>query len=123
MAYYRQKLDSETGYPMIPDDISILNAIVYYVIWKYMARMWYLGREGYADKMKEAEQQWQWYCKQAGDKQMMLYGIDQHQNFTDGRFQLIPRKNKYYEFFGKLGREEYTGFKDPNRRNFRLRGI
>jgi hypothetical protein len=123
LAYYRQKIDSETGYPMIPDEVSVISAITYYITWKYMARMWYMGREGYADKMQVAEQQWQWYCKQAGNKQMMLYGVDQHQNFTDGRFQLIPRKNKYYGFFGKLGRAEDTGFKDPNKRNFRLRGI
>lgn len=123
LAYYRQKVDPETGYPMIPDEVSVITAITYYITWKYMARLWYMGREGYSDKMQEAEQQWQWYCRQAGDKQKMLFGVDQHQNFTDARFQLIPRRNKYYGFFGKLGREEYTNFKEPNKRNFRLRGI
>lgn len=106
LAYYRQKVDPETGYPMIPDEVSIITAITYYIIWKYTARMWYLGKEGYGDKMKVAEQQWQWYCKQSGNKQMMLHGIDQHQNFTENRFSLIPNKNKYYNFFGKLGRNE-----------------
>lgn len=123
LSYYRQKIDPESGYPMIPDEVSVITAITYYITWKYMARMWYMGREGYSDKMQHAEQQWQWYCKQAGDKQMMLHGIDEHQNFTENRFQLIPRRNKYYGFFGKLGRQENTSFKDPNRRNFRLRGI
>jgi len=123
LAYYRQKVDTETGYPMIPDEVSVISAITYYITWKYMARMWYMGREGYSDKMQVAEQQWQWYCKQAGNKQMMLFGIDQHENFKDNRFQLIPRRNKYYGFFGKLGRAEDTGFKDPNKRNFTLRGI
>jgi hypothetical protein len=123
LAYYRQKIDTETGYPMIPDEVSVISAITYYITWKYMARMWYMGREGYSDKMQVAEQQWQWYCKQAGNKQMMIYGVDQHENFKDNRFQLLPRHNKYYGFFGKLGRAEDTGFKDPNKRNFRLRGI
>jgi len=123
LSYYRQKIDIETGYPMIPDEISIISAITHYIAWKYMSRLWYMGREGYTDKMQVAEQQWQWYCKQAGNKQMMLYGVDEHQNFTDSRFQLIPKRNRYYGFFGKLGRPENTNFKDPNRRNFKLRGI
>lgn len=123
IAYYRQKLDEDTGYPMIPDDVSVITAITYYITWKYMARLWYMGREGYTDKMQESERQWIWYCKQAGNKAMMLFGVDEFQNFTETRHQLLPTKNRYYGFFGKLGREGNTGFKDPNHRNFRLRGI
>lgn len=123
IAYYRQKLDEETGYPMIPDDVSVINAITYYITWKYMSRLWYMGREGYTDKMQESERQWIWYCRQAGNKALMLHGVDEFQNFTESRNQLLPTKNRYYGFFGKLGREGYTGFKDPNHRNFRLRGI
>lgn len=123
LAYYRQKVDPETGYPMVPDEVSVINAIFWFVAWKYNARMWMMGRDGYADKMKESEMQWHWYCKQAGNKQMMLYGIDEHENFKDSRFQLIPKNNRYYGYFGKLGKPENTNFKDPNRRNFRLRGI
>ncbi len=106
VSYYRQKVDPETGYPMIPDEISVITAITMYVTMKYMARLWYMGREGYADKYQKAEQDWQWYCKQAGNKQMMLYGVDQHQNFTESKFQLIPKLNRYYGYFGKLGRQE-----------------
>ena len=119
LAYHRQKIDPETGYPMIPDEISIITAVTMYITMKYMSRLWYMGREGYADKMQKAEQDWQWYCKQAGTKQMMLHGIDQHQNFTEERFTLIPRRDKYYNFFGKLGRAEYTGFKDSKKINLR----
>lgn len=123
IAYNRQKLDPETGYPMIPDDVSVITAITYYITWKYMARLWYMGREGYADKMQVAEDRWHWYCKQAGNKALQLFGVDEHQNFLEERNQMIPRLNRYYGFFGKLGRKEYTGFRDPNRRNFLLRGI
>lgn len=122
IAYRRQKVDPETGYPMVPDEVSVISAITYYITWKFMARMWYMGREGYSDKMQVAEQQWHWYCGQAGTKQMMLYGEDQHQNFTETRNHLIPRRNNYYGYFGKLGRAENTGFKDT-RRDFSLRGI
>lgn len=123
ISYYRQKIDEETGYPMIPDEYSIITAITMYVTMKHMARLWYMGREGYADKYQKAEQDWQWYCKQAGNKALMPHGVDQFQNLTESRNQLLPSRNRYYGFFGKLGREGNTGFKDPNHRNFRLRGI
>lgn len=123
IAYHRQKIDEETGYPMVPDDISIISAITYYITWKYMARLWYMGREGYGDKMQESERQWIWYCRQAGNKTMMLYGVDEFQNFTDSRSQMLPTKNRYYGFFGKLGRSQDGSWKDTNGGNFRLRGI
>lgn len=123
LAYYRQKIDEDTGYPMIPDDYSIITAITMYITMKYMSRMWYSGREGYADKYQKAEQDWQWYCKQAGNKQLMPHGVDQFQNLTESRNQLLPTRNRYYGFFGKLGRETNSHWKDSNHRNFRLRGI
>lgn len=104
VAYTRQKLDEETGYPLIPDDFSIISAITHYITWKYMARLWYLGREGYGDKMQEAERQWIWYCKQSGNKQVMPYGLDEYQDMLEGSFSLMPNHSKYYGFFGKLGR-------------------
>jgi hypothetical protein len=123
IAYTRQVVDQETGYPMIPDDYSVITAITMYITMKYMGRMWYMGREGYSDKYQKAEADWQWYCRQAANSLTKLFGEDEHQNFLEGRFQLIPNHKKYFGHFGKLGREQYTGFKDPNKRNFRLRGI
>ena len=93
---------------MIPDDVSIINAIFWYIAWKYNTRMWMIGREGYADKMQESERQWIWYCKQSGNKHILPYGIDQFQNLTESRSQLLPTKNRYYGFFGKLGRQGNT---------------
>lgn len=123
IAYHRQVVDPETGYPMIPDDYSVITAITMYITMKYMGRMWYLGREGYGDKFQKAEQDWQWYCKQAGNTLLAPYGEDEFQKILDGRKQMIPRHNRYYGYFGKLGRAENTQWKDPNRRNFKLRGI
>lgn len=122
LSYYRQKVDEKTGYPMIPDEISIITAITYYITWKYMQKLWYMGREGYGDKMQFAQAEWHWYCKQAGNKLMIPNGIDEHQNIMEATFQLIPRRDMYYGFFGKLGRPEYTDFKNPAQRSFNLRG-
>lgn len=118
ISYYRQKLDPDTGYPMIPDDYSTITAITMYITMKYMGRMWYLGREGYGDKYQKAEVDWQWYCRQAGNQAMKIYGVDQHENFKDMNQRLIPQRNRYYGFFGKMSRPENTvPIKDPNRRN------
>lgn len=117
LAYNRQVVDLETGYPMIPDDISVITAITYYITWKYMARLWYMGREGYTDKMQHAEGQWQWYCKQASNKMFLPYGVDEHQNLLDERYKLLPNHNKYYGFFGKLGKPEDTSYKQTNSSN------
>lgn len=45
ISYYRQKVDEETGYPLIPDDYSIITAITMYITMKYMGRLWYMGRK------------------------------------------------------------------------------
>ena len=123
ISYNRPVVDSETGYPMVPDDISFTTAIMWYIAWKYNGRLWMMGREGYGDKMQYAQQQWGWYCKQASNKAFTLHGIDEHQNLLEERLNMMPRQNLYYNFFGKLGRPESKAWKDPNRRNFRLRGI
>lgn len=101
VAYYKQKIDDSTGYPLIPDDYSIITAITKYITMKYMSRLWYLGREGYGDKVKKAEEDWQWYCRQAGNKIMAPYGIDEYQNILEATSHLLPNKRKYYGFFGR----------------------
>jgi len=114
IAYYRQRLDTETGYPLIPDDVSFTTAITMYITMKYMSRMWYMGREGYGDKMQKSEADWQWYCKQASNKAFTLHGVDQYQNLLEERNHLIPRLNRYYGFFGKMGKPENKSFINSN---------
>lgn len=104
ISYYKQKIDKETGYPMIPDDVSVVNAITYYITWKFMQRMYFSGREGYAEKMQYAEKQWGWYCKQSVNKSMMPHGVDEHQNLLEERYKMLPDRNAYYKYFGKIGK-------------------
>lgn len=125
IAYNRQMLDEETGYPMIPDHISYTTAIVKYITMKQFERDFFSGREGAQGKMQKAEADWQWYCKQAGNVDKMPYGIDEHQNLLEQRSYLIPRNNRYYNFFGNMARPEDRRFNDPdyrNNRNYLFRG-
>lgn len=125
LSYNRYRVDEETGYPMVPDDYSVITAITYYITWKYMARMWYMGKDGYERKMREAESQWQWYCTQAANAAFKPYGIDEHQNLMEQHYRMIPDRESYYGFFGKLGRQDNTTWKNADGRNkkFRTRGI
>lgn len=117
ISYTRQQIDSTTGYPLIPDQFSYVTAVTKYSTLRIMERFWYMGREGYGDKVRKAEADWQWYCKQAGNRAMMPNGVDQLQNILDQRNYLLPRLHRYYGFFGNLGRMEKRKYNDPDSRN------
>jgi hypothetical protein len=119
LAYTRVALDKETGYPLIPDNISYITAIVYYIIWKLMEKEYYRGTLGSEGRMLTAEKQWIHYCNQAGNKSLMIEGIDEHQNFLDQRSYVLPRVNRYHGFFGKLGTPENRKYNDPDSKNLR----
>lgn len=117
IAYLRQVVDNETGYPMIPDNISYTTAIIKYITMKMFERDFYNGRDGSQAKMQKAESDWQWYCKQAGNVDMMPYGDDEYQNLLDQRSYILPQQNRYYGFFGKMARPEIRKYNDPDLRN------
>lgn len=106
VAYDRQLLDTTTGYPMIPDNISYTTAITKYITMKMFERQFYNGRDGAKGKLDKAEADWHWYCKQASNVDMMPHGIDEHQNMLDMRSNLIPRQYRYHGFFGNLSKPE-----------------
>lgn len=110
LSYYRQKLDCETGYPMIPDEVNVISAITYYITWKYFQKMWYMGREGMSDKMMQAEERWLKYLTMAQNEFKVIQGVDQFQNFTEQKMNLLPRYD-YYGYFGKLGKTQKISFK------------
>lgn len=117
IAYTRQMIDQETGYPMIPDDESAKAAITYYIAWKSKEQEAWNHREGAANLAAMAEQKWLKYIGQFKSKAKMPTGVDQHQNLMEQSKYLIPRHNRYYGFFGKLGRMESRPFNDPDGRS------
>ena len=116
VSYNRQKLD-ENMHPMIPDHFAYVTAVTKYITFMMMQRMWYMGREGYEKRMNKAEADWQWYCKQAGNRGLMPKGIDQYQNMLDQSQYMLPRMFRYNQFFKDLGRPEDRNFNDPDGRN------
>lgn len=117
LAYNRQIVDEVTGYPMIPDTYSHIEAISRYVKMKILDRMCFNGREASCGKADKAAADWQWYCSQAGNLDMMPKGIDDYQDLLDQRSYMIPRNDRYFGFFGKLSNPEGRKWNDPDHRN------
>lgn len=107
IAYDRQMLDFQTGYPMIPDDISFVTAISKYI------RMTLEGKKNYGSAVHDKlVADWHWYCGQASNNEKMIHGIDEHQNFLDQRQHLLPVQNSFYGFFGNLNNAEQRTWND-----------
>jgi hypothetical protein len=114
VAYLRQRVDHETGYPMVPDDESAKAAITYYLGWKTKEREAWNHREGAMQLAQVAEARWLKYIKQFKNKAKMPWGTDDYEDLMEQSNYLIPRTKRYYGFFGKLGQAEDRIFNDPN---------
>jgi len=117
VAYTRTVIDEETGLPCVPDDISSISAITYYIKWKLAETDFDTNTDGSAGRMQYYEKHWLKYVRQAKNKAKMPQSIDTYQNLLEQTHYLIPRHRRYYGFFGKLGREEGRPFNDPDFRN------
>jgi len=118
VAFRRQAIDPQTGYPLIPDDQSCIEAINYYLIWKLMQRMFYLGREGSVSKVDYSEKRWLKYLGQFKNHAFGPFGIDDFEDMKNQGNYMIPRKKMYDNYFGSLSRAEQKTFANPrsNRR-------
>lgn len=118
IAHLRQAIDEETGYPLIPDSYAHKTAITKYISMMMDNRDFRKNREGARGKLDKSEADWQWYCSVASTKDLMLNGIDEHQNFLDQRQRLLPNNRQYYSFFGKMNIPEGRKWNDPDHRNY-----
>ena len=108
LAYIKQPLD-DRNLPLIPDQVSYIEAIKRYLIMKI----------SYSDFIKGAihpnifaklEDDWHWYCAQARNKANMPDNIDKLQNMVDRHVRLIPYRSGYYGFFGNVNNAEQLRF-------------
>lgn len=116
IAYNKNAIDKETGYPLIPDHTETIVAIGYYVQWKMAQRLNWDNRDGSAGLMADKERLWLKYVGQATSDLTMPKTIDEYQNIVEATHYLTSRKDEYYNYFGNLGRRE-------NRNRFRTNVI
>lgn len=117
IAYTRTRLDPKTGFPLVPDDNTFLQAISYYIKWKIAERMFWNQRQGAKSLSEDNERKWLKYCRQAKNKIKMPQTLDDYQDLMESSHHMIPRTRRYYGFFGELGREESYKYKDSAGRN------
>lgn len=110
MAYLRNAIDEKTGYPLVPDEISYITAITYYIKWKIAEWYSWNGRQGFESQAAKAEERWGHYAKQAKNKAKMPKSIDDFQDLLEQTHYLIPNHKKYYGFFGNLGKSQQLNF-------------
>ena len=111
VAYTRHPCDPETGYPMIPDNEYAINAINYYMTWKFWERYFYEGREGAQAKMQYANAQWEKYIRRFKGHAIMPMGVDEFEQLKNQSTYLVPRRNQTQNFFGSMSNEEILPFK------------
>ena len=115
ISYLKNSVDKETGYPLIPDNISYVTAIVYFIKWKIAEMYDWAGRESWGVKAEKAEARWIKYVRQAKNYMKMPKTLDEHQNLLEQTHYLIPDHKKYYNYFGNLGKSKMRNFSNLNR--------
>lgn len=104
LAYTRIPVDEE-GYPMIPDHISFIEAVYWYIVTKLLYPKWVAGTVRdtvYAD----ARSSWVYYCKQAYGTAMMPKGVDELETIKNVWLKIAPELSEHSTFFSTLGQEQ-----------------
>lgn len=110
IAYLKTAMDQETGYPLVPDEISYITAITYYIKWKIAEWYQWNRREGFDSMTQDNERKWKAYARQAKNKAKMPKSLDDYQDLLEQTHYLVPKHRKYYGFFGNLSREQNLNF-------------
>lgn len=99
-SFDRLALD-EDGFPMIPDNESMINAIKYHIMQNYAEALWYVGK--ITDKVfQHIQQQRDWYVGQAASS-LKLLNIDHAEAMANSINRLIVdtrTHQKSYKGFG-----------------------
>ena len=94
----------ENGFPMIPDNASLENAIKYQIISDHLESLWYVGK--ITDKVfQHAQQQRDWYVGQASSA-LKLANLDHAQALANSINRLIIDTRAHEKSYKNFGRSE-----------------
>lgn len=106
LSYLRNAIDTETGYPLVPDNSYYITAITYYIKWKMSEFLQWNGDRVHMNLANDYERKWISYARKAKNHIKMPKTLDQYQNMLEQTHHLIPKHDRYYGFFGNLGHKE-----------------
>lgn len=96
MNYRALPVDSE-GYPLIPNDVAIRNAVLYHLMWIIGQRQFYKGKMTQA-AFQHIEQQRDWYMASAQSK-VNVPSHDQMEALANQFTRLIYDSSAHQDFF------------------------
>lgn len=103
ISFERLSVD-EDGFPMIPDNASLENAIRYQIISDHLESLWYVGK--ITDKVfQHAQQQRDWYVGQASSA-LKLANLDHAQALANSINRLIIDTRAHEKNYRNFGRSE-----------------
>jgi len=106
IAYLEFPFDGE-GFPMIPEDVSYVEAVKKYITMKYDYLGWRkqpAGR-GKRELYKDSQQEWEWYVGQAGATAKMP-STDQMESLKNSLVRTFKSFNQHQGFFKGLGEQQ-----------------
>jgi len=112
---YLATLTDENNLPMIPDNVSVIEAILAYVTFKATKKRFYDHREGSDSRFVKAEKDWHWYCRQA--KNSGLLSIDTMEYLKNIKRRFLPNTNAYEQFFKNTNVKEDRSYMSGNNFN------
>ena len=104
MMYLGLALDSY-GYPLIPDDASIIKAIEFYIKTQYYMILLDLGKiQPYI--LEKAEQEYTWYIGKA-QSEAAITSLDEQKSISNILHKLFIERHQHDEFYRNLGTTEH----------------
>lgn len=104
MIAYTKIPTDDNGYPMIPDNVSFMEAIYWYITMKLLYPDWQQGR--IRDMVYfDARSSWNYYRKQAYGEAMMP-NTDELESIKNAWLRIVPELNEHANFFSTTGQEQ-----------------
>lgn len=108
VAYLGYAVD-DNGYPLIPDDENLKEALLYYVLYRYWMEKDLMLEQGAAQRADKYLALWQVASVKAKGN-ITSPDINEIENIKAHWNHLVPRENKFQQFFATLGNRENVNF-------------
>jgi hypothetical protein len=110
LAYLQQPTD-ENGYPMVIDEISFRTAIVAYLKMRLADIKYFTDPTPSHERLLQRyTNDWQWYCKQAKNTQLMPSNLDEREQLYRSNMRLVKKRNAYGSFFANSNNLDNLNF-------------
>lgn len=100
---------SDSGNPMIPHDEELIEALRLFCMTKIWEKRWNRHEQGAWQRYQHYKGEWGRYKNMVRGK-LKLPTEDQWQNIIDYSVNLLPKKDRYYSYFGTLNVPDTTFF-------------